>query len=105
MRHRTSPGKWKITASTDFTTGAPKWTTTPPRWVYRPHAEGKRSFDTYDEALAHVRQSSERRPLVFESKTRIGAWFWHHPSGQCGWEKDRFDAYAKAAGGNLEVAV
>ena len=99
MRHRINPGKWKITSSTDFVTGQPCWQTTPPRWVYRPHAEGKRSFDTYDEALAHVQTSTTRRPLVFESKTRHGEWFWHHPEGHCGWEKDRETAHAKANAG------
>ena len=103
MRHRTNPGKWTITASTDFTTGEPKWTTTPPRWVYRPHAEGKRSHNTYDEALAHVRQSSQRRPLWFESKTRPGQWFWNHPGGERGWADDRATAHLKATGGIPEV--
>ena len=104
MRHRTNPGKWKITASTDFTTGKPSWTTTPPRWVYRPHAEGKRSHDTYDQALAYVRQSSERRPLVFESKTNPGQWFWQHPGGTYGWEATYKQAQLQATGGTLEVA-
>lgn len=103
-RHRSSSAKWKITAATDFTTGKPVWQTTPPRWIYRPHAEGKRSHDTYDEALAHVRTSSERRPLVFESKTHHGEWFWHHPEGQCGWEADFASAHNKAhAGREVEV--
>lgn len=96
MRHRTSPGKWKITCSTDFFTGQPNWTTTAPRWIYRPHAEGKRSFDTYDEALAHVLTGTGRRPIVFESKTHHGEWFWRHPEGGRGWEPDFASAHAKA---------
>lgn len=105
--HRTNPsGKWKIESGTDFTTGKPTWTTTPPRWVYRPHAEAKRSFDTYDEALGHVLTSKGRRPIVIESKTRIGEWFWLHPDGTSGWETERHAAHAKANGtyGESEVA-
>lgn len=104
MRHRINPGKWKITSSTDFVTGKPAWETTPPRWVYRPHAEAKRKFETYDEALAHVQTSTTRRPIVFESKTHHGEWFWHHPEGLCGWEKDRDVAQTKANAGR-EVNV
>ena len=59
MRHHND--RWKIESGTDFITGAPKWTTTPPRFVYGPRAEGKRSHDTYDQALAYVRTSKERR--------------------------------------------
>jgi hypothetical protein len=51
--------RWKIESDVDFITGKPVWKTTPPRFIYRPHAEGKRTFDTYAEALAHVRSSRE----------------------------------------------
>lgn len=95
MRH-TNPDRWKIESGTDFITGQPRWVTTPPRFVYSPRAEGKRSHTTYDEALAHVKTSKERRPLVFESKTHIGEWFWLNPNGQSGWEKLQNVAIAKA---------
>jgi len=97
MNHHTNPSsKWKIESGTDFTTGRPVWNTTPPRFIYRPHAEAKRSFPTYDEALAHVLTSKGRRPVVIESKTHIGEWFWLSPGGQSGWEKDRTAAHNKA---------
>lgn len=97
MKNKT--GKWHIRQKANFITGNPVWETTPPRHVYGPHAEGKRSFPTYDEALAHVRASTERRPAVFESKTHAGEWFWHHPDGGCGWEPDRETAHTKANAG------
>lgn len=103
--HSSSSGKWKIESGTDVITGQPKWKTTPPRWVYRPHAEGKRSFDTYDEALAHVLTSKGRRPLVIESKTHTGHWFWLSPDGASGWETDRTTAHNKANGIHQEEAA
>lgn len=102
MRH---PDQWKIESSTDFMTGKPNWKTTPPRFVYSPRAEGKRSHDTYDEALAHVKTSKGRRPLVFESKTHIGSWFWLNPDGTSGWEKDHATAIAKALRIDMEDAA
>ena len=97
MRRTHNPaGKWTIESATDFATGARKWTTTPPRWIYRPHAEAKRSHDTYDQALAHVLMSKGRRPVVLESKTHLGEWFWNNPDGGFGWEKDRTTAHTKA---------
>lgn len=95
--------KWKIESGVDFVTGSPKWVATPPRFIYRSHGEAKRSFDTYDEALAHVRSSRERRPLVFESKTRIGEWFWLNPDGASGWERDRVEAHHRAGHASTEV--
>lgn len=103
MRHPTD--RWKIESGTDFITGKTVWKTTPPRFVYGPRAEGRRSHDTYDEALAHVRSSKERRPIVFESKTHIGQWFWLNPNGQSGWEKDRADAHLKAGASAIETEV
>ena len=102
---RTNNDRWKIESGTDFITGKPNWTTTPPRFVYGQSAEGKRSHDTYDQALAHVRNSKERRPLVFESKTHIGEWFWVNPDGSFGWEKDRNDAHLKAGRLTIETDV
>lgn len=97
--------KWKIESDIDFITGKTVWKTTPPRFIYRPHAEGKRSFATYDEALAHVRTSRERRPLVFESKTHVGEWFWLNPNGASGWEKNRIEAHHKAGHTPMEVSA
>lgn len=103
MRHAND--RWKIESGTDFITGTPKWFTTPPRFVYGPRAEGKRSHDTYDQALAHVRTSKERRPIVFESKTHIGEWFWVNPDGGFGWEKTRDAAHANAVAATIETEV
>jgi len=94
MKRKT--GKWHIRQKPNFVTGQTEWETIPPRHVYSPHAEGKRSFSTYDQALAHVRNSGDRRPMVFESKTRIGQWFWLHPEGACGWEWSYPVAWANA---------
>lgn len=91
-----NPNKWRIEPGTDFITGAQKWFATPPRFIYRPHAGGKRSFDTYDQALAHVRTSQGRRPLVFESKTHTGEYFWLNPSGDFGWTRDLTEAHQLA---------
>lgn len=107
MKHRSSnPNKWRIEPGTDIITGHAKWFVTPPRFVYNPHAGGKRSFDTYDEALALIRTSTGgRRPLVFESKTHTGHWFWLSPDGASGWEKDRATAHNKANGTHQEEAA
>lgn len=97
--------RWKIESGTNFITGEPNWQTTPPRFVYGPRAEGKRSHDTYDQALAHVRTSKERRALVFESKTHVGEWFWLNPGGASGWAKTRDEAHALATLTGLEGEV
>jgi hypothetical protein len=96
VKHRPHHTKWRIESSTDMVTGRRTWKTTPPRFAYRPH--GKRSFDTYDEALAHVWDSKGRRGMVFPSKTRHGQWFWHHPEGASGWEADHTQAMLHAFG-------
>lgn len=102
----TTNNQWKIESSTDFITGKPNWTTKPPRFVYSPRAEGKRSHDTYDHARAHVQiGTGGRRPLVFESKTHIGQWFWLHPDGGSGWAKTRDEANANAHRTDLETEV
>lgn len=100
---RTANSRWKIESGTDFITGKPNWVTTPPRFVYSPRAEGKRSHDTYDQGRAHVLNATGRRPLVFESKTHIGEWFWSNPDGSFGWEKDRNEAHAKAHQTSIET--
>lgn len=38
-----------------------------------------------------------RPPIVFESKVRVGQWFWVHPEGACGWETTRAAAEQKAS--------
>lgn len=96
-------GRWKIESGTDFITGKPNWVTTPPRFVYGHRAEGKRSHNTYDQALAHVHTSKERRPIVFESKTHIGQWFWVNPDGASGWAKTRDEAHTNAHRTSLET--
>lgn len=89
--------KWRIESHTDVVTGEPGWVVTPPRFSYQPRGKAKHSFPTYDEAWAHVRTSTGgRRPLVFESKTRIGEWFWLTPDGQSGWAQERDQAQALA---------
>ncbi|GGH93910.1 hypothetical protein ACFFGR_09445 [Arthrobacter liuii] len=96
-----NPNKWRIEPGTDIITGQPKWFVTPPRFIYRPR--GKRSFDTYDQALAHVRTSHGRRPLVFESKTHTGEYFWLNPSGASGWTKDLTEAHHLAGHTPVDV--
>lgn len=103
MRHPSD--RWKIESGTNFITGKPEWRTTPPRFVYGPRAEGKRSHATYDEALAHVQSANGRKPRVFPSKTHVGEWFWLSPDGKSGWEKDHAAANAKAYANELEAEV
>jgi hypothetical protein len=100
-KHRPHHGKWRIESSTDMVTGVRKWKATPPRFAYKP--EGKRSFDTYDEALAHVWSAKGKRGIVMPSKTHIGQWFWLHPEGRSGWEKDHIVALAKALDVELDA--
>lgn len=95
-KHKPHAGKWRIESSLDMATGARKWRVTPPRWIYNP--KGKRSFDTYDEALIHVWNAKGRRVIVMPSKTKVGQWFWSHPEGQSGWESDHHAAVTKALG-------
>lgn len=95
-KHKPGHGKWRIESTVDMVTGDRKWTATPPRFAYRPH--GKRSFDSYDEALVHVWNAKGRRGIVMPSKTRVGQWFWHHPDGESGWETDHHEATRKALG-------
>ena len=95
-KHKPGHGKWRIESSVDVVTGKRTWKATPPRFAYRP--TGKRSFDTYDEALAHVWNAKGKRGIVMPSKTKHGYWFWHHPDGESGWEKSHTAATEKALG-------
>jgi hypothetical protein len=82
-------------------TGARTWKATPPRWAYKP--AGKRSFETYDEALVHVWSAKGKRGIVMPSKTHVGQWFWSHPEGASGWEHDHETAVLKALGESVDA--
>lgn len=40
-----------------------------------------------------------RPPMVFESKTHHGQWFWLNPNGLSGWERTKEAATMKATDG------
>lgn len=99
-----NPNKWRIESHTDVVTGSPGWVVTPPRFSYQPRGKAKHSFPTWDQAFAYTRTSTGgRRPLVFESKTHTGHWFWLNPDGRSGWTTDLTEAHHLAGHTPVDV--